>query len=344
MTGPVTSVEVSDVRGHVTIGDNNVVVSGDRSFVQVVRPGKRPVPVAREDMTLLPRRPRAAVGREREAGDLVRGLADHDAWQVHGPAGIGKSTLLRLTAHRLADERGAVVFVDAAGRDTGDVLQDIFEACYDTPGYRPAFTELRRLMANVTADVVLDDLEAEADDLDAVLDALPCSALLYAGGRRTLLGKGRALALGGLGHEDALTLLARGLGRPLEAAEETVAEELWRATSGAPLPLLRAAGTDRLIPAAGLDGLLPELLAALTGAERDVVEILSVARDSGVSTPLLTVLLEGVPGLVAACDRLAARGVIVATERGHRLAPESADGSSPDSAPARRNSRCSRAA
>ncbi|WJV47321.1 hypothetical protein [Streptomyces flavofungini] len=343
MTGRVMSVEVSDVRGNVTIGDNNVVVSGDRSYVQVIQAGQRRVPVAREDMSLLPRRPRTAVGRERELGELLRGLADGDVRQVHGPAGIGKSTLLRLAAHRLADESGAsdesgapgapgasdesgpsgaVVFVDAAGRDAGDVLQDVFEACYDAPGYRPSATELRRLMAAVTVTVVLDDLEAEAADLDAVLDALPSSVLLYAGGQRTLLGKGRALPLGGLGHEDALTLLSQGLGRPLEAAEEAVAEELWRATGGAPLPLLRAAASDRLRPAVELDGLLPQLLAALTGAERDVVEILAVARDGGVSTRLLSTLLGGVTGVAAVCDRLAARGVVVPTERGHRLAPE----------------------
>ncbi|WP_157855760.1 ATP-binding protein [Streptomyces aureocirculatus] len=315
-------MEISDVRGHVTIGDNNIVVSGDRSYVQVVNAAQRPVPAVREDVTLLPRRPRTAVGRERELEEIVRGLADHDAWQVHGPPGIGKSTLLRLTAHRLADEDRPVLFVDAAGRETGDVLQDVFEACYDAPGYRPAPTELRRLMARVTVDVVLDDLETGAADLDGVLDALPSSVLLCASGRRTLLGRGRALALGGLGHQDALELMSRSLGRPLTAAEEPVAEELWRATAGAPLPLLRAALPDRLRAAAELDGLLPQLLATLSGAERDVVEILAVARDGGVSTRLLTVLLGGVTGLPAVCDRLAARGVVVATEYGHRLAPE----------------------
>ncbi|MFE6398163.1 hypothetical protein [Streptomyces alboflavus] len=322
MPGPVTSVEISDVRGHVTIGDNNVVVSGDRSYVQVVQAGQRPVPVAREDRTLLPRRPRAAVGRERELGDLVRGLTEHGLCQVHGPSGIGKSTLLRLAAHLLAGTDRPVVFVDAAGREAGDVLQDVFEACYDAPGYRPSPVELRRLMAAVELDVVLDDLEGEAAELDTVLDVLPSSALLCASGRRTLLGKGRALALGGLGHEEALTLLSQGLGRPLATSEEPVAEELWRATSGAPLPLLRAAATDRLSPAAGLDGLLPRLLTALAGAERDVVEILALARGGGVSTRLLTTLVSDAGDLTTTCDRLAARGLLVPTERGHRLAPE----------------------
>ncbi|MGW7520489.1 hypothetical protein ACWGJ2_33405 [Streptomyces sp. NPDC054796] len=324
MAPPAGSIEIRDVRGHVTIGDNNVVVSGDRSFVQVVRPGERPAPVLRSsrETALLPWRPRGPLGREADLRTVVAGLAEGGAYQVHGPPGMGKSTLLRLAAHRLAHEGGGpVVFVDAAGRTVGDVLQDVFEACYEAPGYRPGPTELRRLMAQVRIRVVLDDLEVDAQKLDTVLDAVPASVLLYAGVRRTLLGRGGTLALAGLGHADALTLLSQGLGRPLEAAEQTVAEELWRATAGAPLRLLHATATGGLTPAAGLDGLLAGLLESLGGAEREVAAILAIARGGAVSTALLSRLLGGVGELPMVCERLAAQGIVVATERGHRLSP-----------------------
>lgn len=323
-----------DVHGQVVVGDHNIVVSAEQSVVTILTPAQRPECRRRDDPQLLPRRHRTAVGREEELAAIEAGMDAGGPMQVYGPSGTGKSTLLRMAAHRLSGRRDGVVFVDAASRETGDVLQDVFEACYDAPGYRPGAIELRRLMANVGISLVLDDLECSSDELDAVLDTVTAAAVLYSAAQRSLWGEGPTLPLGGLGHDDASALLAQQLGRPLRADELPVAAELWRATAGSPGQLLRAVAEERLHHPAELADLLPNVLAELTAAEQEVLSLLDLAGAGGVSTGLLTALVAGpeqttgaeeTAGAAAAADsyeRLVTLGLVVPTVLGLRISAD----------------------
>ncbi|MDX3129796.1 ATP-binding protein [Streptomyces europaeiscabiei] len=311
-----------DVRGQVVVGDHNIVVSAEQSVVTILTPAQRPECRRRDDPQLLPRRHRTAVGREEELAAIEEGMDAGGPMQVYGPSGTGKSTVLRMAAHRLSGRRDGVVFVDAASRETGDVLQDVFEACYDAPGYRPGAIELRRLMADVGISLVLDDLECSSDELDAVLDTVTAAAVLYSAARRSLWGEGPTLALGGLGHDEATALLAQQLGRPLRADELPVAEELWRATAGSPGQLLRAVAGERLHHPAELGDLLPNVLAELTGAEQEVLSLLDLAGAGGVSTDLLTVLVAGAEVTAGPYERLVTLGLVVPTVLGLRISAD----------------------
>ncbi|SPF04078.1 ATP-binding protein [Streptomyces sp. MA5143a] len=311
-----------DVRGQVVVGDHNIVVSAEQSVVTILTPAQRPECRRRDDPQLLPRRPRTAVGREEELAVIEAGMDAGGPMQVYGPSGIGKSTVLRMAAHRLSGRRDGVVFVDAASRETGDVLQDVFEACYDAPGYRPGAIELRRLMADVGINLVLDDLECSSDELDAVLDTVTAAAVLYSAAWRSLWGEGPTLALGGLGHDETSVLLAQQLGRPLRADELPVAEELWRATAGSPGQLLRAVVGERLHHPAELRDLLPNVLAGLTGAEQEVLSLLDLAGAGGVSTDLLTALVAGVEERAGSYERLVTLGLVVPTVLGLRISAD----------------------
>ncbi|MCL6737184.1 ATP-binding protein [Streptomyces neyagawaensis] len=311
-----------DVRGQVVVGDHNIVVSAEQSVVTILTPAQRPECRRRDDPQLLPRRHRTAVGREQELAAIEAGMDAGGPMQVYGPPGTGKSTVLRMAAHRLSGRRDGVVFVDAASRETGDVLQDVFEACYDAPGYRPGAIELRRLMADVGISLVLDDLECSSDELDAVLDTVTAAAVLYSAARRSLWGEGPTLALGGLGCHEASTLLAQQLGRPLRADELSVAEELWRATAGSPGQLLRAVAGERLRPPAELGDLLPNVLAELTGADHEVLSLLDLAGAGGVSTGLLTALVAGAGVTAGSYERLVTLGLVVPTVLGLRISAD----------------------
>jgi len=170
------------VAGNVIVGDHNLIVNAaSTSQVAVLQEALRPRPQRRGEVRVLPRRPAAPLGRATELAAVAAAAAEGTTLQVYGPSGIGKSTLLRQAAHDIAPGAG-VVFVSAASSHVADLPQEIFEACYDAPGFRPGQAELRRLMAGVQVCVVADDLDATPEQLAAlhqkVVGTSPVGAIL----------------------------------------------------------------------------------------------------------------------------------------------------------------------
>jgi hypothetical protein len=174
-------VEVhGSVGGNVVVGDHNLVVNAESgSSVSVVQEALRPNPVRRTPVRVLPRRPGAVLGRARELGAIAAAVVGRAPMQVYGRSGVGKSTLLRKAAHDLLDVTDGVVFLSASGRDHADVPQEVFEACYETYGYKPGPTDLSRLMSGVRVCVVADDLDCTPDELTAVMDAVPDASFVF---------------------------------------------------------------------------------------------------------------------------------------------------------------------
>ncbi|HEX4705886.1 MAG TPA: hypothetical protein VH352_27460, partial [Pseudonocardiaceae bacterium] len=331
MTGAGTHIHVGgDVRGQIVVGDHNVTVWAEQSVVTVVQPGERPQPRRRADIALLPRRGVAPIGREHEIDAIRAAIATDRLAQVYGSPGSGKSTLARHVCADLTDGAGnGVVFLPAAQRDVTDVLQDVFETCYDAEGYRPGPVELRRLMSDVDIRLVIDDLDVEPEQRDVLLDGVPAATVFFTSAHRSV--GVRALALPGLSAEAGLALLADGLGRPLRTEERSTGMELWRATAGSPLMLLRAAAAARPEPGgpdvaslprpAELADLLPRLVAGLTGPALDCASVLALAGSAAVSAALLPWLFADVAMAVPAIDELSTLGLALQTETGYQLAP-----------------------
>ncbi len=255
-----TQVHVGgEIVGQVVVGEHRITVRTEQSAVTAIAPSARPRPVRRPVITLLPRQPARPEGRDRELA--VLGEAGR-LTQVFGPPGTGKSTLIRYVAGQLGS---GVVFLSAAGRTVGDLLQDVFEACYDIAGYRPAPVELRRLMSDVDIRLLIDDLNVRAGELDELLDAVPNASVIFTSERRSP----RAA--------QALELPAR-------------------------------------------DWPLPQAVTGLPPAAREVASILAIA-DSPISAALLPWLVSAPVSLTDAVTELAARGVVLISERGCQLAP-----------------------
>ncbi|GAB2553503.1 P-loop NTPase family protein [Nocardia heshunensis] len=139
-----------DSTGVVVAGDYNVVIDAQHgSSVTLVMERERPRVVRRECVALLPRRQREPVGRAPVLAALTTAVQAGNSVQLWGPAGFGKSTVLRYAAGCFEQGPDGAVFVSAASREVGDLTQEIFEACYEAPGYAPSRTELRRLMTGV---------------------------------------------------------------------------------------------------------------------------------------------------------------------------------------------------
>jgi hypothetical protein len=310
-----------DVFGQLMVGDHNITVWAEQSVVTVVAPTAHPQPVRRPVVGPLPQQPARPFGRDRELATLLD--TDVRLGQVFGPPGVGKSMLLRYAASRFGPD---TVFLTATGRAPEDLLQDVFEACFDIVGYRPSPVELRRLMSDVDIRLVVDDL---SDDQRAeLLDGVPDATVIFTSVRRALLADGTAWQLTGLPWGPAQALLAAALRRPLTDAEQLTAAHLWQATDGSPLLLLRAAAAVRPGPdgvmtlpsAAELDDLLPRIFANLTATAKTVVTILALT-DATVSDAVLPWLVPAPDGLPDAVTELAVCGMVIVTEHGYQLAP-----------------------
>jgi energy-coupling factor transporter ATP-binding protein EcfA2 len=330
MDGTGTRIQVDRVVGQFIVDNHYVTVHAtEQSVVNLVTTGQRPQPQRRDAIALLPRQQAAPIGRERELDELRRAVSAGHVVELYGAPGAGKSTLIRHAANDIAAHSGNVVFLPAANRDAADILQDVFEACYRTEGYRPGPVEVRQLLGDLDIRLVLDDLDVSDDQHTELADALRHATVLFASTRRQIWPDGSSIPLVGLTDTAALTLLMHALGRPLADDELPLATELWRATNGSPLLLLRAAsaarldtyGVMRLPRPTDLDGLLPAVIAGLSAPAREIAAVLTFAGITGVSVDLLPWLVTDALTVTSALAELATVGVAIESAIGATLAP-----------------------
>src|SRR6266540_687798 len=115
-----------------------------------VRSGREPPVHLRKPLdTALPRAGPPPIGRERELAATWTALAKGLPVQIYGTAGSGRSTLLHHLAQAKAAAGAPVIFLSALGFTVDDLLQVLFDACYENDGYRPKPVRLRQLMSSV---------------------------------------------------------------------------------------------------------------------------------------------------------------------------------------------------
>ena len=305
------------VTGQAVVGDHNVVINATHgSTITMLGPGELPRPVRRARIILLPQLGPPPVGRAGELDRLVAMAGPGGLIHLYGEPGIGKSTVLRGLAGRLAERGDAVVFLDGGGRDSEDLLQAVFECCYDSTGYRPSDIELRRLMTGLRISLIIDDLRAPEELLDAVPDA----CLIWSSAHPVSSPEAQGMRLSGLARADAVSLLERRLGRPLAGGETATAEALWAFAGGRPSSIVRALAAldgQGVLPSTP-DGLLTVLLPHLDGWSRRALGLLHAVRPAAITYGLLRVMLPGQHSI----DPLVHCGLVIAGEDGLRIAAD----------------------
>ncbi|GAB2707031.1 hypothetical protein [Kitasatospora kifunensis] len=189
--------------------------------------------------------------REAEVAQLLGKLAEGRSIRLLGDPGSGRSALLAAVAEGAGGlAPHGVIQLCGHRRDGADLLQDLFTAAYQAPGYRPDESQLPELLATVGAIVVIDEVAQEGAELEELLARAPeCAFLLVpAFGAVGALPPGSRLEdhpIGGLPRAACLALTARLAGRALDEAERAWAVDLWFESQGLPLRFVQAAALLR---------------------------------------------------------------------------------------------------
>ncbi|MFC6595871.1 ATP-binding protein [Kitasatospora paranensis] len=188
--------------------------------------------------------------READIAHLVRRLAEGRSIRLVGQAGSGRSTLLAAVAEAAADiAPDGVVRLSGYHRTAADLLQGLFAATHQAPDYRPDPQNLKSLLAQVGAVVVIDDLDISDDELDDLLTTAPECAFVVTvppGSGQLPLGiRMEEHPVAGLSRTACLSLTGRLAGRQLDESERAWAVDLWFESEGLPLRFVQAAALLR---------------------------------------------------------------------------------------------------
>ncbi|GGN77235.1 ATPase AAA [Streptomyces albiflavescens] len=253
---PVPARTVQLVSGDFLLTVNPV----DGSEIENCPPHERPRPPAKFSAAERVERARAAqppvppgpaqprlplLERQEERERLVRLLARGRSVRLTGPSGSGRTSLLDAVAEDCADlAPDGVVRLSGYRRTAGDLLHELFAAVYDAPLHRPERDELHRLVHEIGAVVVLDDVEFGGSALDELLDATPECAFVISATPDVPAPSSDSLLeevfLGGLDRSAGLELLERAVGRVLTEDESNWAGDLWFESEGLPLRFMQA--------------------------------------------------------------------------------------------------------
>ncbi|WP_425246428.1 ATP-binding protein [Streptomyces sp. NEAU-NA10] len=257
--GPHTPALARTVR--LVSGDHLLTVNPvDGSEIELCPPTERPerparrTPEARAEADRATRPPvpagparptQSLLGRQDEREQLVRLLARGRSVRLVGPAGSGRTSLLDLVAEDCADlAPDGVVRLVGYHRTTADLLHDLFHTVYEAPLHRPEDDELRALVGEIGAVVVVDDLEFGGAALDELLDATPECAFLFGAAPDVPAPSADSaveeVALSGLDRAGGVEVIERAVGRVLTEEEANWAGDLWFESEGLPLRFVQA--------------------------------------------------------------------------------------------------------
>ncbi|MFC1429898.1 ATP-binding protein [Streptacidiphilus sp. N1-3] len=252
-----TAADGSARTGTVFTGELQLAVNApDGSTAADCPPGLRPqVTTMPADPTV---RPRVASGLlERDAlCERLRGLLlQGRSVRLIGPQGSGRSAILDAVATACSGLAPAgVVRLTGYARTSGDLLQDLFSATHQAPGYRPGRVQLPELLRELCAIVVIDDVEFSGETLEELLAVAPESSFLITSTTATATPLSANSKVGarledtrlpGLSRQSSLALLARLAGRSLDETERAWAVDLWFESEGLPLRFVQAAALLR---------------------------------------------------------------------------------------------------
>jgi hypothetical protein len=166
----------------------------------------------------LPAVPSRLLDREHELGQALTALrSEVHRFEIYGTPGAGKTALLLALAHHplASGFRDGAVYLDSGSKPLEDLLAILVQKLFEQPaGTRLTPFQIREVLRDRQALILLDDLDLQPAEADEALQAAPGCTFLLASIQRHFSLEGQSLALNGLPPEAALALFERGLDRP----------------------------------------------------------------------------------------------------------------------------------
>ena len=264
------------------------------------------------------------IGRDDLVERVFELLRVHTSVQLWGPPGIGRRTVAHAAIRRFG--AGApTTTVYAHGQGLGELVQNIFEALFYTVAYRPAVDEVRDLVSETQAWIVVEDCELDSYDVSQLVEIFPQCVFALVSPEETLR-HGVAVAVPPLSEDDGFHLAQTWIGPLGLDMSIGIVREACRQAAGIPQRLAMYAAFLQAVatrPNTPIPPPIPPfaqatvLLAGLTGSAREVL-IALVALDAEGDGASLTAL-AGLPRAADIGTELLASGLV--TRVGVRLRP-----------------------
>jgi hypothetical protein len=160
-----------DVSGQVAVGENiyqHQTNVSDGGLAYVLSEDVVPFTKAQRPVRLLSRADPPLIDREEEMAEVLGAIRPGGTVQVTGGPGSGKSLFLTHLAHGMsATLEDGVVHLRARGKPLGDLGFRLFYAFHDSllpTAYVPPPPQIRRELADTTATILIDDVDALGAD------------------------------------------------------------------------------------------------------------------------------------------------------------------------------------
>lgn len=239
-----------DIKGQVAVGNFFLQTGGMDGGVVSVAPQRQGPDYTRRKgpVNLRPRPFLALLDRDEEIASARSAMQASRPVFFFGPAGVGKTSLLRSLAHLPETDQfpNGVVYLSGSFIGLEDILQSLFDAFHESQvNFKPTDTEIRTALQDIKALILLDDLELDHGESKTLLDTAPNCTFVLASLERILWEEGEHIALMGLPIEEALDLFVLELNRSLDAREQVEVRKICGLLAGHPLRVLQTASLVR---------------------------------------------------------------------------------------------------
>jgi hypothetical protein len=296
-----------DISSTVAAGFYNLEIGSVHGGVINISPEGEPVAKLRTSpLQQLPSPFPRMINRQQEIDRISSALMAVEPVGIFGNSGLGKTSLLRVLVHNAQALQDGVLFLSVKGRSLSDVFQVVFDAFYECDvACKPRESQILSYLQDLQALILLDDLDLEQQDLEALINALPGCSFIFASLEQGPGAEGQAIVLDGLATDDAIALFEQELGNTVADDELPEARELCSTLVGNPLDILRAAG---MVREAGVsitetlekvqntgdatEALETEILSKLSDKERKALIVLSALDGTPLHKEHINALLQ----------------------------------------------------